>query len=67
MNLFGHFQAVVRTELSAMMAAGELPPGLDMSRVTAEPPRDASHGDVTTNAAMVVDVMVVLLAIDARA
>ena len=54
MNLFGHFQAVVRTELSAMMAAGELPPGLDISRVTAEPPRDASHGDVTTNAAMVV-------------
>jgi arginyl-tRNA synthetase len=37
-----------------MMAAGELPPGLDISRVTAEPPRDASHGDVTTNAAMVV-------------
>ncbi|MGB9143886.1 MAG: arginine--tRNA ligase, partial [Aestuariivirga sp.] len=28
--------------------------GLDTSRVTAEPPRDASHGDVTTNAAMVV-------------
>ncbi len=54
MNLFGHFQALVRAELSAMMAAGELTPGLDISRVTAEPPRDASHGDVTTNAAMVV-------------
>ena len=54
MNLFGHFQALVRNELSAMMAAGELKPGLDISRVTAEPPRDASHGDVTTNAAMVV-------------
>src|SRR5215207_367052 len=54
MNLFGHFQALVRNELSAMMAAGELAPGLDVSRVTAEPPRDASHGDVTTNAAMVV-------------
>ncbi len=54
MNLFGHFQALVRAELSAMMSAGELTPGLDISRVTAEPPRDASHGDVTTNAAMVV-------------
>ena len=54
MNLFGHFQALVRNELSAMMAAGELTPNLDISRVTAEPPRDASHGDVTTNAAMVV-------------
>ncbi|MGB8316072.1 MAG: arginine--tRNA ligase, partial [Aestuariivirga sp.] len=54
MNLFGHFQAIIRHELSAMVAAGELPAGLDTSRVTAEPPRDASHGDVTTNAAMVV-------------
>jgi arginyl-tRNA synthetase len=54
MNLFAHFQTAVRQELSAMMAAGELPPNLDLSRVTAEPPRDAAHGDVTTNAAMVV-------------
>jgi arginyl-tRNA synthetase len=54
MNLFGYFQSVVRTELDAMVAAGELPPGLDFSRVNAEPPRDASHGDVATNAAMVV-------------
>ena len=54
MNLFAHFQTAARNELSAMMAAGELPPGLDLSRVTAEPPRDATHGDVTTNAAMVV-------------
>ncbi len=54
MNLFGHFQAAVRDELSAMMFAGELPAGLDLSRVTAEPPRDATHGDVATNAAMVV-------------
>ena len=54
MNLFGHFQAVVRNDLLAMMAASELHSGLDVSRVTAEPPRDASHGDVTTNAAMVV-------------
>ncbi len=37
-----------------MMAEGFLPPNLDLSRVTAEPPRDTSHGDVSTNAAMVV-------------
>jgi arginyl-tRNA synthetase len=54
MNLFGYFQSVVRAELAAMVAAGELPAGLDFSRVNAEPPRDASHGDVATNAAMVV-------------
>jgi arginyl-tRNA synthetase len=54
MNLFAHFQTAARNELSAMMAAGELPSSLDLSRVTAEPPRDVAHGDVTTNAAMVV-------------
>jgi len=35
------------------MAAGTLPDGLDLSNVTVEPPRDASHGDVATNAALV--------------
>jgi arginyl-tRNA synthetase len=29
------------------------PPGTDVSRVQVEPPRDASHGDIATNAAMV--------------
>ena len=53
MNLFGYFQTAVREELAAMVLAGELPPGLDFSRVTAEPPRDVTHGDVATNAAMV--------------
>jgi arginyl-tRNA synthetase len=53
MNLFAHFQALVLAEIGAMAAAGELPTGLDLSRVTVEPPRDASHGDVATNAAMV--------------
>ena len=36
-----------------MQAAGELPAGLDTGAVTAEPPRDPSHGDIATNAAMV--------------
>ena len=53
MNLFGHFDGVVRAVLSDMVKAGELPDGLDLSRLVVEPPRDASHGDVTTNAAMV--------------
>jgi arginyl-tRNA synthetase len=54
MNLFGYFQTVVKTELTGMAESGEFPPGLDLSKITAEPPRDASHGDVATNAAMVV-------------
>lgn len=53
MNLFAHFQTLVRDELVAMAAEGLLPPGLDLSRVTAEPPREAAHGDVASNAAMV--------------
>src|SRR5690606_4139919 len=32
---------------------GDLPEGLDLSRVKVEPPKDASHGDMATNAAMV--------------
>ena len=54
MNLFGYFQATVRDQLTAMIAEGVLPSGLDLSKVTAEPPREAAHGDVATNAAMVV-------------
>jgi arginyl-tRNA synthetase len=34
-------------------ARGVLPAGVDQSRVTVEPPRDPGHGDVATNAAMV--------------
>ena len=41
--------------LAVADAAGEgvLPNGMDLSRVVVEPPRDASHGDMATNAAMV--------------
>ncbi len=53
MNLFAHFQNVVRTELEALSRGGQLPANLDVSRVTVEPPRDATHGDLATNAAMV--------------
>ena len=36
-----------------MVAAGELPSNLDTAGVTVEPPRDPLHGDMATNAAMV--------------
>ena len=54
MNLFSHFHGVVCAELEGLAAAGRLAGGLDLARVTVEPPRDTSHGDVATNAAMVV-------------
>ncbi len=53
MNIFNEFQRRVAAALAAMAEAGELPAGLDASRVVCEPPRDRSHGDVSTNAAMV--------------
>ncbi len=36
-----------------MIEAGDLPGGLDLGRVLVEPPRDAAHGDLATNAALV--------------
>ena len=53
MNLFAHFREVVAAEVTALAAAGSLPAGLDLSRIAVEPPRDPAHGDVSTNAAMV--------------
>ena len=53
MNAFAFFRQKIVAEIEALMAAGALPAGLDTSRVTAEPPREASHGDIATNAAMV--------------
>jgi arginyl-tRNA synthetase len=53
MNPYRHFIGVVVGALQAMQASGELPPSLDFSAITAEPPRDPTHGDIATNAAMV--------------
>ncbi|TRW96685.1 arginine--tRNA ligase [Paracoccus sp. M683] len=53
MNLFSDIRARVLDGLTQMVAAGELPSGLDFGNVTVEPPRDAAHGDMATNAAMV--------------
>ena len=53
MNLFADIRALVVTSLDAMVREGALPAGLDTSAVTVEPPRDAGHGDMATNAAMV--------------
>jgi arginyl-tRNA synthetase len=53
MNLFTQMRAHVLDTLAAMTAEGQLPAGLDMTAVTVEPPRDAAHGDMATNAAMV--------------
>ncbi len=53
MNLYREFQDGLHRAVESLANAGELPAGLDLSRLTVEPPRDTSHGDMATNAAMV--------------
>jgi arginyl-tRNA synthetase len=52
-NIFADFRRLVLAALDDLVASGGLARGLDFSRITVEPPRDPSHGDLATNAAMV--------------
>jgi arginyl-tRNA synthetase len=52
-TLYGRFAAHIGAVLDELAGAGELPPGLDRKAVAVEPPRDPAHGDLATNAAMV--------------
>ncbi len=53
MNLFADIRELVVAELQGLMRAGVLPEGLDLAGVAVEPPRDQGHGEMATNAAMV--------------
>ena len=53
MNPFSHFKTILDTTLTQLVDDGVLPDGLDTAKVVVEPPRDPAHGDITTNAAMV--------------
>ena len=52
-HLFADVLARVHAICAALATEGQWPAGVDFSRVVVEPPRDASHGDMATNAAMV--------------
>jgi arginyl-tRNA synthetase len=52
-DIFAEILGRVRAASEALIAVGILPSGIDQSRVTVEPPRDVAHGDMSTNAAMV--------------
>ena len=52
-NIFAEMLDRVRSANNELIAVGILPAGIDQSRVTVEPPRDSAHGDIATNAAMV--------------
>ncbi len=53
MTLFAEIRETVLTAIKELVAEGVLPEGLDLQSITVDPPRDAAHGDMATNAAMV--------------
>src|SRR5687767_11934667 len=52
MNLFAYFEARFQDAANALKEAGALP-AETKAAITVEPPRDLSHGDIASNAAMV--------------
>ena len=53
MNFFHTFRDQILIALETLTKKGLLPEGLDFEKITTEPPRDPSHGDLATNAAMI--------------
>ncbi|MDX2158349.1 MAG: arginine--tRNA ligase [Hyphomicrobiaceae bacterium] len=53
MNALAHIEARIATALESMKSAGTLPADLETSGTDLEPTRDPSHGDLASNAAMV--------------
>ena len=53
MSLYAQYAALLDGVLDDLVADGALPAELDRRNVTVEPPRDPAHGDLATNAAMV--------------
>ncbi len=53
MNVYALVHARILSALKALQAGGQLPAGLDFAKVEVAPPREASHGDLATNAALV--------------
>jgi arginyl-tRNA synthetase len=53
LSLYAQYAALLDGVLDELVAEGALPAGLDRKNVTVEPPRDPAHGDLATNAAVV--------------
>ncbi len=53
MNIFSHFEARVADAARALVDEGVLPSDANIPALSVEPPRDPSHGDLATNAALV--------------
>ena len=52
MNIFAIFEDRIRHALEELRAEGALPDDIRIDGFVVEPPRDAAHGDLATNAAM---------------
>ncbi|MGB3710445.1 MAG: arginine--tRNA ligase [Erythrobacter sp.] len=52
-TLYAAYSGTIEKALAALVAEGTLPEGTSFANVTLEPPRDPAHGDLATNAAMV--------------
>jgi arginyl-tRNA synthetase len=53
LSLYAQYAALLDGVLDDLVSDGTLPEGIERRNVTVEPPRDAAHGDLATNAAMV--------------
>jgi arginyl-tRNA synthetase len=51
-HLFARVLDSVQAALNNLSMSGQLPAEIDISRVVVEPPKDPTHGDMATNAAM---------------
>jgi arginyl-tRNA synthetase len=53
LSIYAQYSALLDGVLDELQSEGAIPAGIDRHNVAVEPPRDASHGDLATNAAMV--------------
>ena len=53
MNIYKELLDFIKSDIKRLSEDGDLPSQLDFKGVLVEPPRDPEHGDVATNAAMV--------------
>ncbi len=53
MNIFNIMRDDLDVAIRSLIDAGDLPADFDATRAQVEPPRDPAHGDMATNAAMV--------------
>ena len=53
MNIFNSFREILSQCIDELRKKGELPSKLDVANISVEPPRNRDHGDISTNAALV--------------